>query len=120
MSNPAAARDANGDVCRARTPRYLQWEADHDRAIESLENWDFSTSAGRYPGPVLVIHGSADPTPLESAQGWVRAFPNARFLQIDGAGNLPWLEQPAIVMQAIRSFVSGQWPAEAVRLSDTP
>ena len=120
MSDPAAARDANVDVCRVRTPQYLRWEADHDRAIESLGNWDFSTSAGRYAGPVLVIHGSADPTSIESAQGWIRAFPNARFLEVGGAGNLPWLEQPAIVMQAIRSFVAGRWPAEAVRLPDTP
>jgi len=116
MSDPTVLQAADIDVCRVRTQEYLDWETNYDRAIESLGDWDFTAAAQRYAGRVLVIHGSDDPTPIEGAAAWVLAFPNARLLTIDGAGHLPWLEQPDLVKQAIQSFVAGRWPENAVRV----
>ena len=117
MSDPTVLSETDIDVCRVVTQQYLDWELNYDRSIASLGNWDFTASARRYAGRVLVIHGRDDPIPIESAATWALAFPNARLLTIDNAGHLPWLEQPDLVKQAIRSFVAGQWPENAVQVT---
>ncbi len=97
-------------LCRFPNEQPARWEAANEQLLTSLGNWDFTTGAAAYTGDVLVIHGSADPMPIEGAVAWAVAYPNARLHRIEGAGHYPWLEQPEMVRSAVRTFLNGRWP----------
>jgi pimeloyl-ACP methyl ester carboxylesterase len=68
--------------------------------------------------PVLVVHGDRDRSaPYAAGQAWVAHLPNARLLTVRGAAHAPWIEAPGTVVPALRRFLDGEWPADAVRLS---
>jgi pimeloyl-ACP methyl ester carboxylesterase len=57
--------------------------------------------------PVLLLWGESDGiAPVPYGQAYADSFPDAGFQPIPGAGHLPQVEQPALVMQHIRSFAS--------------
>ena len=43
----------------------------------------------------------------------LRACPNARLLTLDGVAHAPWIERPAVVLDAIATFLDGAWPPAA-------
>ncbi len=55
--------------------------------------------------PVLIVHGAADPRPVWATDTLVTALPDVRRVVIEGAGHLPWAEQPSIVAGEIRDFI---------------
>ena len=58
--------------------------------IYAEDMWDYDVYAdmGRYPSPVLIVHGTADPTaPISYSERAVRTFPDAELVTIDGAGH---------------------------------
>ena len=81
--------------------------------MRSLGDWNLLPSLGVIRAPVLVIHGAADPIPVESSEAWARALPNARLLLIQGAGDIPQVEQPELFFSAIETFLSGSFPSNA-------
>ena len=115
MGDPAALERSNIDPCKFENEQPDQREATIARLLEAYGDWDWTGDVAEYAGPVLVIHGTADPYPIEGSEEWIQSFPNARILRIDGAGHLPWLEQPEAVRGAIETFLGGSWPAGAVR-----
>ena len=82
--------------------------------FESFGDWDWTGDLAGFAGPVLIIHGTADPIPIEGAEEWIQSFPNARLLSVEGAGHMPWVDQPEAVRGAIETFVGGSWPPGAV------
>jgi len=54
--------------------------------------------------PALVVHGRQDPIPLASSEAAASAL-GARLVPIDGAGHVPYVEQPAALFAAIREFL---------------
>lgn len=58
--------------------------------------------------PALVMHGDADRVvPFENGRQLAQRLPGARWLPIEGAGHLPYLEDPPGVAAAIREFLRG-------------
>lgn len=55
--------------------------------------------------PTLILHGREDPIPTASSEAAARAMPNARLVLLDGAGHVPYVEQPAVLFPAIRAFL---------------
>jgi proline iminopeptidase len=55
--------------------------------------------------PALFVHGSRDPRPSDGAHMMFERFPNARFVEIDGAGHLPWVERPVEFADAVLGFL---------------
>ena len=55
--------------------------------------------------PTLFIHGSRDPRPPDGARLVFERFPNTRFVEIDGAGHLPWVERPVEFADAVLGFL---------------
>lgn len=55
--------------------------------------------------PSIVIHGRRDPIPLESSEAISRLL-DAPLVVIDGAGHVPYVERPAELFSAIRSFLA--------------
>jgi YbgC/YbaW family acyl-CoA thioester hydrolase len=61
--------------------------------------------------PTLVMVGSEDRlTPPARASAMASAIPDARLIVVAGAAHLPTLEQPAVVTDAMRAFLSGLEP----------
>ncbi len=56
--------------------------------------------------PVLIVHGDTDPRPPSAVASLARSLPNATEQVVTGAGHLPWVEQPAVVGEALRSFIA--------------
>ncbi len=71
--------------------------------LAGLDLWD------RLPEldvPALLVHGDADPIPLDMVRELERALPRARLAVIGDAGHFPFLERPAPVFEAIRGFLA--------------
>jgi pimeloyl-ACP methyl ester carboxylesterase len=67
--------------------------------------------------PVLTVHGTKDRNaPYGGGREWATRLPNARLLTVPGAAHLPWIDQPAQVLGAIETFLSGAWPISAERV----
>ncbi len=74
---------------------------------ESLDEFDL-LAPGQLDSvkvPTLVVHGRQDPIPLASSEAAANAL-DAQFVVIDGAGHVPYVEQPAALFSAIRSFLA--------------
>lgn len=65
---------------------------------------------GRCEVPALLIHGSDDPRPEVGAVEVADHLPNSRFVLIDDAGHLPWVEQPDVTARLIKDFLAGTLP----------
>lgn len=69
--------------------------------------------------PVLTVHGTADRNePYGGGRDWALRLPEARLLTVAGAAHLPHLEEPALVMTAIKQFLGGTWPAAAEAVTE--
>lgn len=62
-----------------------------------------------YAGPVLIVHGTADEiVPIEYSRRAAKTFPNARLIEIEGAGHGMRQEQgPEMAHQAVE-FITGK------------
>ena len=114
FGDPTAAGRSKGDFC-AGTPAALRNKiASVDRfTAASLGDWDWRPSLRGVSARTLVIHGTADVIPVESAREWAAALPNARLLLLDGVGHFPYLEVPDRFNAAVDEFMAGRWPAGA-------
>ena len=72
-----------------------------------LVDYDWRPALADLAVPTLVLHGSADREPVDSAFAWGSSLPDAQVLVVDGAGQLPWVEQPGPVFDAVDRFLAG-------------
>ena len=105
-----------GDLCAGSEEAVRYQQVVNMHTNNSLGDWNLLPSLGVVKAPVLVIHGEADPIPVESSEAWAEAMPNARLLLIKGAGHLPQVEQPGIFFSAAETFLKGKFPTEAKKV----
>lgn len=56
--------------------------------------------------PVLTLHGTEDRTaPIEGGRAWAAEVPNARFVPVEGAAHMLWLDDPLTVFANMRAFI---------------
>jgi pimeloyl-ACP methyl ester carboxylesterase len=55
---------------------------------------------------IRLIHGVDDPLPHSASTATARLVPHATVETIDGAGHLPWLEQPEAFRAAVERVLS--------------
>ena len=56
--------------------------------------------------PFLIIHGTKDRIiPIGSSRDWATLLPEAKLVEIENGGHLPWIEAEAKVFDAIRDFL---------------
>ncbi len=98
FADPAAAHDLTPFRVMARI---------QDSVWQSLGEYDLTRrkQLETVRVPTLVVHGRQDPIPLESSEAVARTL-HAPLIVIDGAGHVPYVEQPAEMFAAIRSFLS--------------
>jgi proline iminopeptidase len=118
FADTAALRRSRGDFC-AGTPEALSNKVRNvDRfTLPSLGDWDWRPALRSVTAPALVIRGTMDHIPLESAREWAAALPNGRLLALEGAGHFPYLELPERFFAAVGTFLQGGWPAGAETVS---
>jgi proline iminopeptidase len=98
FADPSAAHDLTPFRVMARI---------QDSVWDSLGDYDL-TRPGQLDSvtvPTLVVHGRQDPIPLASSEVIARTL-HAPLVSIDGAGHVPYVERPAEMFAAIRSFLS--------------
>jgi proline iminopeptidase len=79
-------------------------------ADRSRDESELARRCAQLHKPVLIVHGAADPRPVWATDTLAAALPDVRRVVIDGAGHLPWAEQPAAVAAAIRDFIARRDP----------
>jgi proline iminopeptidase len=109
FTDSAALRRSSGDFC-AGTPEALANKVKSvDRfTVASLGEWDWRPALRAVKAPAVVMRGSSEFFPLESAREWATALPNGRLLLLDGAGHFPYLEVPERFFSAVESFLQGR------------
>jgi pimeloyl-ACP methyl ester carboxylesterase len=55
----------------------------------------------RFTRPFALLHGVADPLPLDASRATAALVPQAVLIPIEDAGHFPWLEQPEAVRAAL-------------------
>ena len=116
--DPSDMKRSKGDMCAGTPESRRNKIASIDRYVAaSLGQWDWRPVVGRVKAPALIIHGSADPLPVESGREWAAAIPGARFLLLQGVGHFPYIEAPERFFGAVHTFLGGSWPdgVEGVR-----
>jgi pimeloyl-ACP methyl ester carboxylesterase len=79
------------------------------RSAEALLTHDTRARLGQISCPTLVTVGSLDIcTPRRFAEQLVERIPGAELHVFDGAGHMPYVEDPPIFTQVIRRFLSGK------------
>ena len=100
FADPSAAHDLTPFRVMARI---------QDSVWDSLGDYDLTRPGGgqldSVTVPALVVHGRQDPSPLASSEAIAHAL-HAPLVSIDGAGHVPYVERPAEMFAAIRSFLS--------------
>ena len=71
---------------------------------DSLGDYDLRDALAAVKCPAIVVHGSEDPIPLESSRATAAAL-GARFVQLDGSGHVPYVEQPERLFPALEAFL---------------
>lgn len=84
--------------------------------LASVGARDYSQDVRGVRVPVLIVAGRDSPMPWQNAEIWAAAFPDARLLVVERSGHFPHVEQPALVFDAVETFLKGQWPASAQRV----
>lgn len=119
VAKPDDVKLLKGDVCAGseEAVRYQQFV--NTQIMNSLGDWNLLPSLGIVKAPVLVIHGVADPIPIESSEAWARALSNSRLLVIKGAGHIPQIEQPEIFFGAVETFLKGSFVPDAKQVHNS-
>jgi pimeloyl-ACP methyl ester carboxylesterase len=70
---------------------------------------------------VLTVHGTRDRNaPYGAGREWSYLLREGRLLTVKGAGHHAFAEASEIVMPAVREFLGGDWPREAVKVTENP
>jgi proline iminopeptidase len=122
LAEATASRRTAGDFCGDSSAALANKIQSVDRfTLPSLGNWDWRAALAAVHAPVLVIRGTLDHVPLESAREWTAASPDGRLLQLEGAGHFPYLDLPERFFSAVETFLAGRWPEGSSRVTaETP
>ena len=107
MLKHASATRSKGDFCAGTFDSRRNKINGVDRfTMASLGQWDWRSSLSKVLVPVLVIHGTKDPLPLEGAKAWASILPNGRLMALEGIGHFPYLEVPDQFFKEVNQFLS--------------
>jgi proline iminopeptidase len=100
-----------------------EWPVNLDRHIDatvaSIKVLTVTVSdLARISMPVLTIHGTLDRNaPYGGGREWAMRLPNARLLTIVAGAHQSFDEYPERVLPAISTFLEGNWPASAEKVT---
>jgi proline iminopeptidase len=112
-ADPAAAARSRGEACAGSGAALASGLRVNASVFASLAAFDLTARMSRLRMPTLIIHGDADPLPVESASEWATTVGGARLLVLPDSGHAPFVEQPDLFFRAVDRFLDGEWPSEA-------
>jgi len=71
----------------------------------SMAGVDWWDELGSLTVPTLIVHGRAEPTPLEMSQALAAALPRGRLVVLD-TGHFPYVEAPEALYEAVVGFTA--------------
>ena len=100
------------DAVIAGMSRSMVYRAEADaNFLQAAARWDASLVAPEVRAPALVISGRDDRTFLaDESRGLADALPHGRYVAIDAAGHLPFIERQGEFLRAVRDFWAGRAP----------
>ena len=119
VAKEGSFKQFKGDVCAGPVEAVRYQQVVNMLVWSTMGDWNLLPQLPAVKAPVLVIHGPADPIPVESSEAWARGFPNARLLLVEGSGHVSHVEQPEVFFGAVETFLKGGWPAAAKQLKAT-
>jgi 3-oxoadipate enol-lactonase len=75
------------------------------RTVAALQDFDFRGDLAGVACPALLIAGAADGALPATMRQMASAMPDARFAEIEAAGHLPNIEQPAAFNRVLAAFL---------------
>jgi len=118
FGRPEAMLRTKADLCSLPNEWPTNITSVMQRIFSSLgETWDLSDRVRNVRAPTLVVHGLEDLVLPNAARLWATLIRDARVLWLEGVGHFPWLEDPDAFFPAVEQFLSGEWPAAAVRVT---
>ena len=90
-----------------------------EASIGSIQALDFSAErVAHLRVPVLTIHGTKERNaPYGSGRDWAMTVHDGRLITVTGAAHMSWIEAPEPVFSSIETFLSGNWPRQAERVT---
>lgn len=79
------------------------------------EGFDWRARYAAVRAPVLLVHGRADPLPVEEAHRSAALIPDARVVEIPEAGHMPFFENPEPSFSVALEFLDAAHPVVARR-----
>jgi len=116
--NPADAARINWGRCELENERNFMryWTAHLWPSIQgiNLTQEDFAKATS----PVLIVHGTKDRNaPYGGGRDWAMRLPDARLVTVENAAHAPWIEAPELVFNSIETFLDGEWPKSAEKVT---
>lgn len=107
-----AALDAlNCQVVNEQPPDLLRRFA---LIFRDIQKYDWREEARRISAPTLVIVGENDrAAPPAGSREWATVIPQSRVLEFSRTGHTIFLERSSELLDALRTFLAGRWPAGA-------
>lgn len=101
------------DICSFPNENSENLNLQFSYLFSSLGGWDWRELIATIQQPMLLIQGAYDPNPMEGAREWARMAGDAKLLIAQEAGHFPYIEMPDLFFGSVKTFLKGQWPAEA-------
>lgn len=105
---PLHARRIWGDACNCNQENLLNPILFYP--LQSMGRWDITSQLSKVKARTLIIGGDKDETPIEAWDEWRESLPNGRLMIINGAGHLPYVDNPAVFFAAAEQFLQNKWP----------
>ena len=105
---PAFRAPTNADFIGYRNMLIRQPAAGYAATCAAIRDADYTEAAKAIAVPAICIVGDQDgSTPPDLVLSTAKLIPGCRYEVIPGAGHIPCVEQPEVLTEIIRAFVSG-------------
>jgi proline iminopeptidase len=84
---------------------YMERSREFQRLGPDLASFNLYEDLEKFDKPTLIIYGDQEPAAALSAEELERTIPNAEYVRIKDCGHFPFVEQPELYFDAIRTFL---------------
>lgn len=105
---PLHTRRMWGDVCNCDQKN--QMNPIRFYSLQSMGKWDITSQLSKVNARTLIVGGDKDETPVAVWEEWKKSLPNSQLLIINGAGHLPYVDNPGVFFAATEQFLQNKWP----------
>jgi class 3 adenylate cyclase len=109
---PAHAHDPAARAYMGRIERFSASPGMARRLVELSAQTDVSNVLGAVRVPTLVVGRTEDRfAPLHAVRAMAEAIPDARFVELPGSANVPWLDDSDALLDEVEEFLTGHRPS---------